>query len=124
MRTIGLTTTRRAAVVALVLCALVFTLAVPLRTYLAQQAEIAEQEERQEQLEAEIERLEERRAELDDPVQVEAEARARLRYVMPGETPFIVQLPEDTAEAAGADEDDGEDAAGPWYEQLWSSITG
>ncbi|WP_425484506.1 FtsB family cell division protein [Haloechinothrix aidingensis] len=123
MRSIGLSTTRRAAVVAIVLCTLAFTLAVPLRTYLAQQAEVSQEEERQRRLEAEIERLEERKAELEDPVQVEAEARARLRYVMPGETPYIVQLPEDSADVG--DGDGGEDGAsgGAWYERVWAGVT-
>ncbi|GAA1197623.1 Cell division protein FtsB [Prauserella alba] len=119
-----MSTTRRAAVVAIVVCALAFTIAVPLRTYLSQRAEVAEQEARQEQLQQQVERLEQRKAELSDPAQVEAEARRRLRYVMPGETPYIVQLPEDAAaEPEPARGDDSPARHGAWYEQLWDGVT-
>ncbi|MGH3468356.1 MAG: FtsB family cell division protein, partial [Thermocrispum sp.] len=69
-RAIGLSSTRRAAVAALVVCALAFTLAVPLRTYLAQRSEVAEQEELKEQLTGRVAELEEKKAALDDPAQV------------------------------------------------------
>lgn len=123
MRSLGQATTRRAAVVAIVVCALAFTLAVPLRTYLAQQAEVSQAEERQERLETEVAQLEDRKAELEDPVQVEAEARARLRYVMPGETPYIVQLPDEAAEE-GQDDGENDSDADAWYQRLWSNIAG
>ncbi|WP_253856206.1 FtsB family cell division protein [Prauserella alba] len=123
-KVLGMSTTRRAAVVAIVVCALAFTIAVPLRTYLSQRAEVAEQEARQEQLQQQVERLEQRKAELSDPAQVEAEARRRLRYVMPGETPYIVQLPEDAAaEPEPARGDDSPARHGAWYEQLWDGVT-
>ncbi|WP_183783040.1 FtsB family cell division protein [Prauserella sediminis] len=123
-RVLGMSTTRRAAVVAIVVCALAFTIAVPLRTYLSQRAEVAEQEARQEQLQQQVERLEQRKAELSDPAQVEAEARRRLRYVMPGETPYIVQLPEDSAaEPEPAQGDGSPQRHGAWYEQLWNGVT-
>lgn len=108
---------------AIVVCTLAFTLAVPLRTYLAQRAEVAEQEELKSSLESKVAELIERRAELADPAQVEAEARRRLRFVMPGETPYIVQLPDGmtTAEERAAEE--RRRLAQPWYEQLWTSVT-
>lgn len=119
-----MSTTRRAAVVAIVVCALAFTIAVPLRTYLSQRAEVAEQEARQEHLQQRVERLQQRQAELSDPAQVEAEAKRRLRYVMPGETPYIVQLPEDTeSEPESAGGDDSPKRHGAWYEQLWNGVT-
>ncbi|KID31988.1 cell division protein FtsB [Prauserella rugosa] len=119
-----MSTTRRAAVVAIVVCALAFTIAVPLRTYLSQRAEVSEQEARQKQLQEQVERLEQRQAELSDPAQVEAEAKRRLRYVMPGETPYIVQLPGDRGDEAqpvrGEDEPKRNTA---WYENLWNGVT-
>lgn len=120
---LGLSTTRRAALLAIVVCALAFTIAVPLRTYLSQQAEVTEQQQRQAELERQVSLLEQRRDELRDPAQVEVEARNRLGYVMPGETPYIVQLPEDR----GTDlrDPDGErlEPRQPWYAQLWNSVT-
>lgn len=121
-RALGLSTTRRAAVVAIVVCALAFTLAVPLRTYLAQQSAVAEQEELRAELRDRVAELQRRKAELADPAQIEAEARRRLRYVMPGETPYIVQLPEDSAAAKESAQKSRERASGAWYEQLWSNV--
>jgi cell division protein FtsB len=120
-----MSTTRRAAVLAIVICALAFTLAVPLRTYLSQRAEITEQEHRQAALEAEVQKLAGRKAALSDPAEVEAEARRRLRYAMPGETPYLVQLPEDTPQGPqpGASPQPGPgDTA--WYQRLWAGLGG
>lgn len=119
-----MSTTRRAAVVAIVVCALAFTVAVPLRTYLSQQTEIAEQERQQEQLREQVAELRARKQELSDPAQVEAEARRRLRYVMPGETPYIVQLPEDEAAAERPLPGQQRHLEGAWYERLWESASG
>nr|WP_245617117.1 septum formation initiator family protein [Amycolatopsis taiwanensis] len=121
---LGISTTRRAAVLAIVICALAFTLAVPLRTYLSQRAEIKVQEQHQAELQAEVAQLEARKAALSDPAEVEAEARRRLRYVMPGETPYLVQLPEDSPQSP---QQGGQQKPGPsqaWYQQLWSSLSG
>lgn len=104
-------------------CSLAFTIAVPLRTYLAQQADVAEQEELRGRLEHKVAELERRKAELEDPAQVEAEARKRLRYVMPGETPYIVQLPDSGRDAEYREESDEAVANEPWYDRLWSGVT-
>ncbi|PXY26522.1 septum formation initiator [Prauserella sp. PE36] len=123
-KVLGMSTTRRAAVVAIVVCALAFTIAVPLRTYLSQRADVAAEEARQAELEQQVAELEARKAELSDPAQVEAEARRRLRYVMPGETPYMVQLPEDKQSEQRPEGDESAPAQGlAWYEMLWDSVT-
>ncbi|MFD8495985.1 septum formation initiator family protein [Amycolatopsis sp. NPDC059657] len=123
-KVLGMSNTRRAAVVAIVVCALAFTIAVPLRTYLSQRSEIAVQEKRRADLLKDVADLQARKAELSDPAQIEAEARRRLRYVMPGETPYMVQLPEDKApDAAPAPAPDA-GPQGSWYERLWSQVGG
>ncbi len=121
---LGLSNTRRAAVVAIVLCALAFTIAVPLRTYLTQRSEVAVQEQRMAELQREVARLEARKAELSDPAEIQAEARRRLRFVMPGETPFMVQLPEDEQRAQQPDGGQQPTPKGTWYERLWDSVSG
>jgi len=120
--TFGLSTTRRAAVFAIVFCALALSVAVPLRTYLGQRDDVAQQEQQKAELRAEVDALEARKAELDDPAQVEAEARRRLRYVMPGETPYIVELPENSG--GGQEEPDQarlKDES--WYQLLWNAVS-
>ncbi|WP_143104850.1 septum formation initiator family protein [Amycolatopsis regifaucium] len=118
-----MSTTRRAAVVAIVVCALAFTIAVPLRTYLSQKSEVSEQQQLQSELQRSVAQLEGRKAELSDPAQIEAEARKRFGFVKPGETPYIVQLPEDKAPEQG---EQGQQPvpAGSWYEKLWDQVAG
>ncbi|GAA2813153.1 hypothetical protein GCM10010470_55770 [Saccharopolyspora taberi] len=118
----GLSSTRRAAVLATVVCAMALSVSVPLRTYLSQRDELATQEQRQVELAREVQDLRQRKAELSDPAHVEAEARARLGYVRPGETPYIVEVPAQPEAAPQPQEppDDGR----AWYEQLWDSVTG
>lgn len=121
---LGLSTTRRAAVFATVVCALALSVAVPLRTYLSQRSNVQAQEQRQAELRTQVDELERRKAQLADPAQTQIEARKRLRYVMPGETPYMVELPDQAVNPG-----QGEPAAAParpgsWYEDLWGSVNG
>ena len=120
---LGLSSTRRAAVLALVVCAVVLSVAVPLRNYLAQRGALDDTVRQQEQLREEVDGLEQRKAQLSDPAQVEVEARDRLRYVRPGETPYVVQLPSQTPAAPPVDVPRAA-PDGQWYGELWSSIAG
>lgn len=116
---LGVSSTRRAAVLALVVCALALTVAVPLRNYVAQQQELAAVSERQRALAAEVERLTRERIRLDDPAVIEAEARSRLGYVAPGEVPYVVQLPQ-TPDVEVADDPFRDE---PWYRRLWRDVS-
>jgi len=120
---LGLSTTRRAAILATVVCALALSVAVPLRTYLAQRAEVEIQEQRQAQLRGQVEQLEQRKAQLNDPAQVEAEARRRLRYVRPGETPYVVELPGDHDTNGQGQPAQQSPQQQPWYDKLWNDVT-
>ena len=51
-----------------------------------------------------------------------AEARERLGYVRPGETPYIVELPDTSPEAPERPRPAAGDV--PWYEELWNSLLG
>ncbi len=123
-KVLGMSTTRRAAVVAIVVCALAFTIAVPLRTYLSQKSEVTEQQQLQSELQRGVANLEGRKAELSDPAQIEAEARKRFGFVKPGETPYIVQLPEDKAPEQGQPQGQQPVPEGSWYEKLWDQVAG
>jgi len=111
-------------VIATVLCALALSVAVPLRTYLSQRDDVAYQEKRQAELSAQVQQLEQRKAQLSDPAQVMAEARRRLRYVMPGETPYMVQLPGDVGAQSSQQPPQAPGPAQPWFENLWNSVVG
>lgn len=113
---LGLSSTRRAAILALVVCALALTVVVPLRNYVSQRQELAAVTQRQQALAADVAALQAEQARLSDPAEVEAQARSRLGYVVPGEVPYVVQLPaapvDPSAVGAGA----------LWYRTLWRQV--
>lgn len=115
--------TRRAAVLAIVVGALALALAVPLRTYVSQRQELAATATTQAQLTAEVSRLQAQKDQLADPSYVEAQARGRLGFVRPGETPYRVQLPDSVARSADPQQQAAAPAA-PWYSTLWGTVSG
>jgi len=115
---LGISSARRAAILAIVVCALALSVAVPLRNYVAQRQELAAVTQQQQDLAAEVERLTGERDRLSDPAEIEALARSRLGYVRPGEVPYVVQLPEPPASPT-ADAGHGV----PWYSVLWREVT-
>lgn len=111
--------TGRALILALVVVTLFVALAVPVRTWFAQRAEIA-------QLRADVtatrERVEELRIEQErwqDPAFVAAEARKRLHFVLPGEIGYVTLGAEPSAEETAAL---AAAAAAPWYATLWGAM--
>jgi cell division protein FtsB len=121
-RAVGVTSTRRATVLAVMVFALGLSVAVPLQNYLDQRADLAEVRARQEVLAERVAELQHRRELLTDPNYVEAQARERLGYVYPGETPYMVQLPQPSGTAAAPERES--EPREPWYARLWRSITG
>lgn len=115
---LGVSSTRRAAVLALVVCALALTVVVPLRNYVAQRQELAAVTAQQQALAAEVDALTRERQRLSDPAEVEAQARSRLGYVRPGDVPYVVQLPSAATDPAADPATDGM----PWYRQLWREV--
>jgi cell division protein FtsB len=120
--------TSRAALLVLVLCGLLVTVALPLRSYLEQRQHIGELRERVSAQRERVADLEAIRARWQDPAYVQAQARERLYFVFPGETQYVVLEPEKSplagvvmgatpAEAAAALES-------PWFSRLWSSVEG
>jgi hypothetical protein len=110
-------------VLGLVVCALVLSLAYPAKEFLAQRGEISRLQEEQRQAQARVSALEDRKRQLDDPAYVRAQARARLHYVLPGETVYVVSSPSGSDRAGGAAPDVrevGQD--GSWYGRLWGTV--
>ena len=120
---LGITTAHRAALLAALVCVLTLSVAVPLRNYVGQRAELAAVYDQQQILTDKIAELERRRSLLADPQHIETQARERLRYVLPGQAPYLVQLPPDTIATGGTGATGSIQAsAQPWYGQLWKSI--
>ncbi|MGV9798936.1 FtsB family cell division protein [Mycobacterium sp. NPDC003449] len=116
---------RRAAILAAVVCVLTLTIAGPVRTYFAQRTEMKQLRASEQLLRGQIAELEQQKVKLADPVFVAAQARERLGFVMPGDTPYQVQLPPTAAVPAdpGAPLPGSTVPAGqPWYTSLWHTI--
>jgi len=118
----GSAVTTRAAVLAVIVCALVLALTYPLRAYFAQRAEISELERDRRAAQQRVDDLEARRDRWQDPAYVEAQARSRLRFVRPGDKPFIVIAPTPTPSSAAPTDQSGAGADDPWYDRLWSTV--
>jgi len=114
---------RRAAILAAVVCVLTLTIAGPVRTYFGQRTEMKQLKATEEHLRAQIAELEQQKVKLADPVYIAAQARERLGFVMPGEIPYQVQLPEGIATpGAPGDEPAAANPDQPWYTALWHTI--
>ena len=115
--------TGRAAMLALVVCMLAISLAYPLREYLSQRSDIGEHRAGVVAQEERVADLEDARDRWQDPAYIEAQARERLRYVMPGETAYIVleadeaPAPDGVIARMPADEE-----RRPWFADLWHSV--
>ena len=107
----------RTATLVLLLLALAFADAYPVRVYLAQQAEIDRLEQAQSEQRQRIQQLTEQLKKWDDEQYVISQARRRLHYVHEGELFYVVGT--DPATEAGAPSDA---TNGDWLRQLWSSV--
>lgn len=115
--------TGRAVVLAVVVCALALTLAVPLRTYLTQRAEADRLVAEQLDLERQLDELQRQKEQIDDPAWIASQGRERLGLVRPGETPYKVQLPGDYKPPA-KDVPPPPPSTGAWHSDLWQTLTG
>ena len=117
--------TSRAAILVIVLAVLAVSYASSLRAYLQQRDHIQDAQTRIADSEAQIAALEREKKRLDDPAYVEQQARARLGYVRPGETPFVVLRDGQPLEVESelGDPDEIETTVPPtWYENAWTTV--
>ncbi|MFJ5923129.1 septum formation initiator family protein [Kitasatospora sp. NPDC092948] len=116
--------TSRATVLVLVLCSLVAILAYPARQYIAQRGEIADQRAKADHARQQVDELRRARARWQDPEYIKAQARERLHYALPGETPFVSVAPPPAPgeKQSGSDATGHPKAARPWYSAFWDSV--
>ncbi|WP_377269675.1 septum formation initiator family protein [Peterkaempfera sp. SMS 1(5)a] len=114
--------TGRAAMLALVLCSLIAALAYPTRQFIAQRADIAAQRAAAEQARARVEELRREKARWQDPAYVRTQARERLHYAMPGETPYVSVDPSAGQRSSDASAPTRGGARQPWYASVWDSV--
>lgn len=107
---------------------LAFALVLPsVRVYLDQRAQINDLQAERDAAQTQVDDLNAQLERWNDPAFVVAQARERLAYVFPGETPYRVVDPEVARPAAVGSVDAvraGETGAteGPWYHTMWASI--
>jgi cell division protein FtsL len=110
--------TSRAAVLAVVICAIALSLAYPVREYIAQRRQIDQLQAERQMLNGQLRALQHQQQRLADPAYVEQLARNKLHMCLPGETCYIV-MGGQTARPGTAS---GAASLTPWYERLWQSV--
>ncbi len=109
--------TSRAAVLAIVLCAIALVLAYPVREYIAEQRQIDQLRAGNALIAAKVQQLRAEQRELASPQYIEQEARDNLHMCFPWQTCYEIIYPaKPHARAAAAP------AATPWYGKLWQSV--
>jgi cell division protein FtsB len=110
--------TGRAALLAVVICAIALSLAYPVREYIAQRQQIDQLLAQQQTTSAQVKALQEQDARLGQAWYVEQRARDELHMCFPDERCYEV-IPAQSAPSAVA----GKSAAvDPWYAKLWESV--
>ncbi|MEV8636012.1 septum formation initiator family protein [Streptosporangium sp. NPDC051023] len=112
--------TGRAAVLAVVVCAIAMSLAYPIREYVAQRRYIAQLEQQKARELAEIKEQEDRYRQHLDPGYIKRQGRERLFYCDPGHKCFVVMRDRPTQSKGAAPEKKA--AKPPWYQTLWESV--
>lgn len=102
---------------------LVATLAIPLRTYAQQQAEVAATRDNISRMEQRISELEKEKELFSNPAYIREQARVRLGLIEPGERPFRILDPKVDSQPLPQSEQIPQRRAKRWYESLWDSIT-
>jgi cell division protein FtsL len=110
--------TGRAAVLAVVICAIVLSLAYPVREYMTQRSQIESLLAQQQTMLAQVRNLQAQQARLADPTYVEQLARQELDMCFPGTRCYIVEGSLPSVSLAQA----AERGPAPWYDKLWRSV--
>jgi cell division protein FtsB len=110
--------TSRAAVLAVVICAIALSLAYPVREYIAQARQIDGLLARRQVMLTQLRALQTEQQRLRNPAYVEQLAEDRLHYCLTGQTCYIII-------GAGQRQDGGRTplvAGTSWYGRLWHSV--
>jgi len=112
-------------VLGVVLILLAVVLAPPAHRYLAARNSLSQAEHQRQDDQQKLADLKRQLAQWDNPAYVEAQARSRLQYAMPGDTLYVVLRPGDKPGLASQpqhDRDAVQVPGGTWNERLWGSV--
>ena len=109
--------TSRAAVLAVVLCAIALSLAYPIREYIAERRQIDQLQAQNAAIAAQVQYLKSQQRSLTSPTRVEQEARDNLHMCFPHQTCYEVITPAQPQHGSAVQQ-----AATPWYGRLWESV--
>jgi cell division protein FtsB len=110
--------TGRAALLAVVICAIALSLAYPVREYIAQRQQIDQLLAEQQTMSAQVKALSEERTRLSQDWYVEQEARDELHMCFPQEQCYVVISGQPAKRSAAGPQL----VADPWYAKLWQSV--
>jgi cell division protein FtsL len=110
--------TSRAAVLAVVICAIALSLAYPVREYVDQRRQIDQLVAEQQTMQAQVKSLAAERAKLADPAYIEQLARQQLDMCFPGAQCYIIEGGQWLPGVARAQPS----GPAPWYAKLWQSV--
>jgi cell division protein FtsB len=110
--------TGRAALLAVVICAIALSLAYPVREYIAQRQQIDQLLAQQQTLGDQVQALQQQNTKLSQTWYIEQQARAELHMCFPDEQCYEVISGQPAPSAAGRQQG----PADPWYDKLLQSV--
>jgi cell division protein FtsL len=110
--------TSRAALLAVVICAIALSLAYPVREYLAQRQQIGQLVAQQQTMLAQVKNLQAEQARLSSRSYIEQLARQELDMCFPGAQCYIVEGGRPLTSGGTA----SRPGPAPWYAKLWRSV--
>jgi cell division protein FtsB len=110
--------TGRAALLAVVMCAIALSLAYPVREYIGQRRQIDQLLATQQSLSQQVKNLQAEQKQFSDPSYIEQQARDQLHYCMTGEKCYVI-IGNSPAPDAGPAKTT---TATSWYSKLWGSV--
>jgi len=114
--------TGRAAILVVVVAVLTVSYASSLRAYLQQRAQIAELKAQISERSASIDALEREKRRWNDPAYVQAQARERFGYLMPGQTSYVVLGEDGKPLESDTDLPDSGDVRKPEPQASWGPV--
>jgi cell division protein FtsB len=117
------TLTARAAILVLAIASVIVAVALPLKIWLGQRGDIASLAAKTQRTQTRLDQLRAADKQWQNPAYVEAQARTRLHYVLPGQKTYVVLgKPTHGPGSAAAKHRRTSAVTGPWYSQFWDSV--